>query len=91
MYVVPRDPLIRGCHNLIKSPGENMHTARCSSPEAPPTPSLEEPPKIYSTRSWDGFGLDLDGFGLVLVGFWGFWGVTSEEAPSGVNILIEQS
>ncbi len=27
------------------------------------------------------FGVDLDGFGMVFGWFWGFWGVTSKEAP----------
>ena len=40
--------------------------ARFRSPEELRTPSLEEPKQSFFSRFWDGFGMVVDGLGVVL-------------------------
>ena len=49
-----------------------LQTARFSSPEELQTPSLEDQKQSSWSRFWDGLGVDLNGFGLVLSRFSGF-------------------
>ena len=97
-----RDPLRR--HNPSHPEGYRLvglvtisRTARFSSPEELQTPSVEGRKLSSFRRFWAGFGMDLDGFGMVLGWFELFAGVIIRTPSKQItkvtisNLLVGQT